>query len=141
MESGQLPQCFEGDERSDPAASDLLQLVSGRSLLGVVRERKLPTLPGLAPLGLPIDCICMRNYLLLRMQAFVVLNVICSIAVLHLKVECEHSSIKCTYKIDASSLIISLNLLSTPFWICTVLEPASSFPRGIGVLEMLHWMT
>ena len=44
---GQLPECFEADERSDPAAEDVLQLVSGRRVLGVVREQKTELLQGM----------------------------------------------------------------------------------------------
>lgn len=40
MEEGTLPECFEADERSTPGAEDVLQLVSGRTLLGRVRQRK-----------------------------------------------------------------------------------------------------
>ena len=39
LEEGHLPECFEADERSDPTAEDVLQLVSGRTLLGSVRQR------------------------------------------------------------------------------------------------------
>lgn len=44
MSDRRLPQAFEADERSDTAAPDILQLLSGRQLLGVVRERKDPLL-------------------------------------------------------------------------------------------------
>ena len=43
---GQLPECFEGEERTDPGIGDLLHLVSGRQLLGVVRELKTHLIPG-----------------------------------------------------------------------------------------------
>lgn len=36
---GRLPVCFEAEERSQPGVGELLQLVSGRQVLGVVRER------------------------------------------------------------------------------------------------------
>ena len=37
---GELPEAFEGEERSALGVSDVLQLVSGRQLLGVVRQRQ-----------------------------------------------------------------------------------------------------
>lgn len=47
LSEGQLPEAFEGEERSVPGVGDVLQLVSGRQLLGVVRERQDACLPGL----------------------------------------------------------------------------------------------
>lgn len=44
--TGQLPEAFEGEERSVAGVGDVLQLVSGRQLLGVVRERQDACLPG-----------------------------------------------------------------------------------------------
>lgn len=41
LSSGALPDAFEADERAAPDCPDLLQLVSGRQLLGAVRERRL----------------------------------------------------------------------------------------------------
>lgn len=46
LNTGQLPEAFEGEERSVPGVGDVLQLVSGRQLLGVVRERQDARLPG-----------------------------------------------------------------------------------------------
>ena len=43
---GQLPPAFEAEERSWPGCGDLLQLVSGRTLLGVVRELSPAALAG-----------------------------------------------------------------------------------------------
>jgi curved DNA-binding protein CbpA len=44
---GGLPRAFEAEERSDPKRTpELLHLVSGRTLLGVVRERRPPLLEG-----------------------------------------------------------------------------------------------
>lgn len=40
LRDGELPECFEADERSDVKTEDILQLVSGRTLLGFVRERQ-----------------------------------------------------------------------------------------------------
>ena len=40
LQRGQLPECFEADERSTDETPDVLHLVSGRQLLGVVRERR-----------------------------------------------------------------------------------------------------
>lgn len=45
---GELPEAFEGEERSVPGVSDVLQLVSGRQLLGVVRQRQDAHLTGAA---------------------------------------------------------------------------------------------
>ena len=42
IEEGSLPECFEADERSESATEDILQLVSGRTLLGRVRQRHDP---------------------------------------------------------------------------------------------------
>lgn len=42
----ELPECFEAEERSVPDTADVLQLVSGRTLLGVVREQQLQYLAG-----------------------------------------------------------------------------------------------
>lgn len=36
---GELPEAFEAEERSVPGLGDLLHLVSGRTLIGIVRER------------------------------------------------------------------------------------------------------
>ncbi len=44
LASGALPDAFEADERATPECPDLLQLVSGRQLLGAVRERRLELL-------------------------------------------------------------------------------------------------
>ena len=44
--SGVLPPCFEGDERAEPHEGDLMQLCSGRTLLGVVRHVVLTALEG-----------------------------------------------------------------------------------------------
>lgn len=46
LQRGQFPDCFEGDERSTLDTADVLQLVSGRQLLGVVRERRPEALAG-----------------------------------------------------------------------------------------------
>ncbi len=47
LQPGQLPDCFEAEVRRSPADSeDLLHLVSGRTLLGLVRKRRQPLLPG-----------------------------------------------------------------------------------------------
>lgn len=46
LSEGQLPEAFEGEERSVPGMGDVLQLVSGRQLLGIVRERQDAFLPG-----------------------------------------------------------------------------------------------
>lgn len=46
LSEGQLPEAFEGEERSVAGVGDVLQLVSGRQLLGVVRERQDACLPG-----------------------------------------------------------------------------------------------
>ena len=45
-EPHQLPDCFEADERSSPGTPELLELISGRQLLGVVRERRASQLHG-----------------------------------------------------------------------------------------------
>ncbi|KAK9844451.1 hypothetical protein WJX74_002691 [Apatococcus lobatus] len=42
----ELPECFEAEERSVPDTGDVLQLVSGRTLLGVVREQQIHYLDG-----------------------------------------------------------------------------------------------
>ena len=47
---GELPAQFEGEERSQPGLGDLLQLVSGRTLLGCVRVRQSALLSGEHPL-------------------------------------------------------------------------------------------
>ena len=44
LDSGCLPDAFEADERAEGACPDLLQIVSGRQLLGAVRERRLELL-------------------------------------------------------------------------------------------------
>ena len=44
LESGCLPDAFEADERAEGTCPDLLQIVSGRQLLGAVRERRLELL-------------------------------------------------------------------------------------------------
>ena len=49
LSSGQLPEAFEGEERSVAGVGDVLQLVSGRQLLGLVRERQDAQLPGQPP--------------------------------------------------------------------------------------------
>ena len=41
-----LPPAFEAEERSWPGCGDVLQLVSGRTLLGRVRELDHLRLPG-----------------------------------------------------------------------------------------------
>ncbi len=47
IDEGELPPAFEAEERSHPDASrDLLHLVSGRTLLGVVREQQQMHLEG-----------------------------------------------------------------------------------------------
>ncbi|KAL4420845.1 hypothetical protein ABPG75_010501 [Micractinium tetrahymenae] len=43
--AGWLPDAFEADERATQDCPDLLQLVSGRQVLGVVRERRAELLP------------------------------------------------------------------------------------------------
>ena len=43
---GELPPAFEAEERSWPGHGDVLQLVSGRTLLGVVRELSPVALAG-----------------------------------------------------------------------------------------------
>ncbi|KAK9787469.1 hypothetical protein WJX73_006578 [Symbiochloris irregularis] len=45
LNPGELPAQFEGEERSDPSVGDLLQLVSGRTLLGVVKQPRTVSLP------------------------------------------------------------------------------------------------
>lgn len=45
--TGELPEAFEGEERSVPGVGDVMQLVSGRQLLGVVRERQDQRLSGI----------------------------------------------------------------------------------------------
>lgn len=53
--AGQLPEAFEMDERSYAAASDeVLQLVSGRQLLGAVRVRRDVPLPLYSPGSQPL---------------------------------------------------------------------------------------
>lgn len=62
---GGLPRAFEAEERSDPKATpELLHLVSGRTLLGVVRERRPPLIEagggdgdgvGFLPAAVPLD--------------------------------------------------------------------------------------
>ena len=54
LSEGQLPTAFEGEERSVAGVGDVLQLVSGRQLLGVVRERQDACLPG--PITLTSQC-------------------------------------------------------------------------------------
>ena len=46
LNAEELPEAFEGEERSMPGVADVLQLISGRQLLGVVRERQDAHLPG-----------------------------------------------------------------------------------------------
>ncbi len=46
MDTGELPEAFEGEERTVAGVGDVLQLVSGRQLLGVVRERHDAKLQG-----------------------------------------------------------------------------------------------
>eukprot|EP00892_Ulva_mutabilis_P005170 jgi/Ulvmu1/3024/UM015_0064.1 len=48
-----LPPAFEAEHRSHPLAADLLQLVSGRTLLGSVRCTQQATLPAAEPPGSP----------------------------------------------------------------------------------------
>lgn len=55
----QLPEAFEGEERSIAGVGDVLQLVSGQQLLGVVRERQDARLPG--PTTLP-SCKYLRQF-------------------------------------------------------------------------------
>ncbi|DBA75412.1 hypothetical protein WJX77_006042 [Trebouxia sp. C0004] len=50
MNTGELPEAFEGEERTVAGVGDVLQLVSGRQLLGVVRERHDAKLQGLTGL-------------------------------------------------------------------------------------------
>ena len=51
MTGGHLPECFEMEERTLPGVGDVLQLVSGRQLLGFVRERSDGQLAGGEQLG------------------------------------------------------------------------------------------
>lgn len=46
MDTGELPEAFEGEERTVAGVGDVLQLVSGRQLLGVVHERHDAKLQG-----------------------------------------------------------------------------------------------
>ena len=46
MDTGELPEAFEGEERTVAGVGDVLHLVSGRQLLGVVRERHDAKLQG-----------------------------------------------------------------------------------------------
>ncbi len=46
MDPGELPEAFEGEERTVAGVGDVLQLVSGRQLLGVVHERHDAKLQG-----------------------------------------------------------------------------------------------
>lgn len=59
LDSGCLPDAFEADERAAPECPDLLQLVSGRQVLGAVRERRLELLErqraAAAAAGTPAD--------------------------------------------------------------------------------------
>ena len=50
---GELPPAFEAEERSWPGCGDLLQLVSGRTLLGYVRELSPTALAGVSLCSLP----------------------------------------------------------------------------------------
>ncbi len=50
---GSFPNCFEADERCDTDHGDLLQLVSGRTLLGAVRHVTRAALPRGATAALP----------------------------------------------------------------------------------------
>lgn len=52
MTGGHLPECFEMEERTSPGVGDVLQLVSGRQLLGFVRERSDGQLAGEEQLGI-----------------------------------------------------------------------------------------
>ena len=47
MGTGELPEAFEGEERSVAGIGDVMHLVSGRQLLGVVRERQDLRLSGI----------------------------------------------------------------------------------------------
>ena len=47
MGIGELPEAFEGEERSVAGIGDVMHLVSGRQLLGVVRERQDLRLSGI----------------------------------------------------------------------------------------------
>lgn len=58
LSEGQLPEAFEGEERSVAGVGDVLQLVSGRQLLGVVRERQDAFLPGPITPTSPCQCPC-----------------------------------------------------------------------------------
>ena len=51
LTGGHLPECFEMEERTSPGVGDVLQLVSGRQLLGFVRERSDGQLAGGEQLG------------------------------------------------------------------------------------------
>ena len=50
LAEGDLPAQFEAEERSQPGCGDLLQLVSGRTLLGRVIVQRSAFLQGIAPL-------------------------------------------------------------------------------------------
>ena len=52
MTGGHLPECFEMEERTSPGVGDVLQLVSGRQLLGLVREHSEGQLAGEELLGM-----------------------------------------------------------------------------------------
>ena len=76
LSTGQLPEAFEGEERTVAGVGDVLQLVSGRQLLGVVRERHDARLPGPTTLRSP-SCIyaqlycCLRQHLIISCQLLV----------------------------------------------------------------------
>ena len=56
MTGGHLPECFEMEERTSPGVGDVLQLVSGRQLLGFVRERSDGQLAGEEQQGIAHGC-------------------------------------------------------------------------------------
>eukprot|EP00884_Botryococcus_braunii_P018870 jgi/Botrbrau1/5667/Bobra.0071s0011.3 len=51
LEAGELPEAFEAEERRDSCTLDVLHLVSGRTLLGIVRQRQDPLIFGTKPGG------------------------------------------------------------------------------------------
>ena len=64
LNTGELPEAFEGEERTFAGVGDVLQLVSGRQLLGVVRERRDAKLQGDttdALIASACSQICMRH--------------------------------------------------------------------------------
>ena len=56
MTGGHLPECFEMEERTSPGVGDVLQLVSGRQLLGFVRELSDGQLAGEEQQGIAHGC-------------------------------------------------------------------------------------